>query len=159
MRRVREFPLEKPRSFSVGLDRHENPIWVFKSEYERRQAIRLIKNDVFFTYEEIEIKFLSEIRNAECLNCGGNTVGKHRVYTPDFFFPETKVFVETKGKFDATTRTKMREVCEQSDCDIRMVFMRDNWLTRKHKMTYGRWCDINNIKWAVNDIPLDWCRK
>ena len=95
-------------------------------------------------------------RNGECLRCGSTNIGKHRIYTPDFHLQSTDIFVETKGKFDAQTRTKMKEVCEQSDKDIRMVFMRNNWLTRKHKMTYGRWCDLHGIKWAVGDIPLSW---
>ena len=159
MRRAREFPLEIPDTFWRGMGRPEKPSWVFRSEYERKQAIRLIKNDVFFLYEELEVGFLSDIRNAECLNCGSVSVGKHRVYVPDFWFPETNIIVETKGKFDAPSRTKMKEVCEQSSWDIRMVFMRDNWLTRKHKMTYGRWCDLHDIPWAIGDIPIEWGKK
>ena len=141
--------MRRPRVFP-----HEGEI--YKSKYELQQASRLLDRGIPFEYEKFEIKFLSEIRNAECLACGSTSVGKHRIYTPDFYLNETKVFVETKGKFDAPTRTKMKEVCAQSPYDIRMVFMRDNWLTRKHKMTYGRWCDLHNIKWAVGDIPVEW---
>lgn len=141
MRRPREFPFEGE---------------VYKSKYERDQAQRLRETGVRFEYEKHSIEFLSEIRNAECLDCGSTFVGKNRVYTPDFHLPDTGVFVETKGKFDSATRTKMKEVCAQSDKDIRMVFMRNNWLTRKHKMTYGRWCDLHDIQWAVGDIPLEW---
>lgn len=143
MRRAREFPLEGN---------------IYRSKYELGNAARLLAEGVSFEYEAHEIKFLSEIRNAECLDCGSTGVGKHRIYTPDFYFPDTRIYVETKGKFDAATRTKMREVCEQSTLDIRMVFMRNNWLTRKHKMTYGRWCDLHGIKWAVGDIPIEWTR-
>ena len=143
MRRPREFPFEGE---------------IYKSKYELQQASRLVGEGILFEYEKHEIKFLSEIRNAECLACGSTSVGKHRIYTPDFYLIETDIFVETKGKFDAPTRTKMREVCAQSSKDIRMVFMRNNWLTRKHKMTYGRWCDLHDIQWAVGDIPLSWCK-
>ena len=85
-------------------------------------------------------------------------MGKNRIYKPEFYFPDTGVYVETKGKFDASTRTKMREVCKQSSLEIRMVFMRNNWLTRKHKMTYGRWCDLHDIQWAVGYIPIEWTK-
>ena len=143
MRRAREFPLEGE---------------VYKSKYERDQASQLLEDGVPFAYEKTEIKFLSEIRNGECLGCGSKAIGKHRIYTPDFHLTATNIFVETKGKFDAPTRTKMKEVCAQSNKDIRMVFMRNNWLTRKHKMTYGRWCDLHDIKWAVGNIPEEWTR-
>jgi len=159
MRRAREFPLERPKAFWRGLGKSENPVWVFRSEYERRQAIRLIKNEVYFEYEMGQINFLSKVVNGECFACGYPHVGKRREYTPDFYFPETHIYVETKGKFDGPTRTKMKEVCEQSTHDIRMVFMRDNWLTRKHKMTYGRWCDLHEIPWAIGDIPIEWGKK
>ena len=141
MRRARAFPYEGE---------------IYKSKYELQQATRLLEGCISFEYEKHEIEFLSEIRNSECLACGSTSVGKHRIYTPDFYFPETGVFVETKGKFDAATRTKMKEVCAQSTNDIRMVFMRNNWLTRKHKMTYGRWCDLHGIQWAVGNIPTEW---
>lgn len=131
---------------------------MFRSEYERRQARRLIENGVRFEYENTQLSYLDIVHNGACLECGSVAIGKTRCYTPDFYFPETKVYVETKGKFDSLSRTKMRLVCEQSEEDIRLVFMRDNFCTRKHKMTYGRFCDLHNIQWAVGDIPLDWVR-
>jgi len=143
MRRAREFPLKGN---------------IYRSKYERDQAQRLLDGGVRFEYEHKNLSFISEVKNAECLNCGSRVVGKNRMYTPDFYFPATGVFVELKGKFDAATRTKMNDVCHQSECDIRIVFMRDNFLTRKHKMTYGRWCDLHGIIWAVGDIPWEWVR-
>ena len=142
MRRAREFPLED---------------WIFRSEYERKQAQRLLDNDVFFLYEHQTLDFLEGLSFGVCMDCGGKNVGKLRKYTPDFYIPATKIFIETKGKFDSRTRTKMKNVCSQCEEDIRMVFMANNWLTRKHKMTYGRWCKLNGIEYAIGNIPLEWC--
>lgn len=131
---------------------------VYRSEYERRQAKRLESNKIEFEYEKEQLAFNEEVLGGVCGDCGSKAIRKHRKYTPDFYFPKTDIFVETKGKFDSASRTKMKNVIEQSGKDVRMVFMRDNYLTRKHKMTYSRWCEINNIKYSVGDIPLEWGR-
>ncbi|MCP5005501.1 MAG: hypothetical protein GY941_16420 [Planctomycetes bacterium] len=129
---------------------------VYRSEYERKQAKLLVKNGVEFEYERTQLVFSEKVTGGQCAECSSTKVRKRRKYTPDFYFPTTDIFVETKGKFDAPTRTKMKNVCEQSGRDVRMVFMRDNYLTRKRKMKYSRWCEINNIKYAIGDIPLEW---
>ena len=154
-RRRNEFPLKVPR----GLVGPPNGVWVFRSQYERNQATRLIENGIVFEYEEETVPYYEELKNGICFSCNSGAVGVQRQYTPDFFIPETQVFIETKGKFDSRGRTKMKNVCTQSEYDIRMVFMRDNWLTRKHKMNYSRWCDLNEVQYAIGDIPLSWCVK
>lgn len=128
----------------------------YRSEYERRQAKRLDKLGIKFQYEEISMEYLQDQSKAVCTTCGGHNIAITRSYTPDFYFPDKKLFVETKGRFTAPDRTKMKLVCQQSDDDIRIVFMRENWLTKKHKMSYSRWCEINNIQYAMGDIPLEW---
>jgi hypothetical protein len=158
VRRPREFPLEVPTTSRSGVEGCVPTIYIFRSEYERRQARRLVENNVPFLYEHEQLSFMGEVRNASCTSCGSDSVVQLRSYTPDFYLINTGIFVETKGKFDAPNRTKMKQVCQQSEQDIRMVFMRDNFLTKKKKMSYGRWCDINNIQWAVGDIPLEWTR-
>jgi len=37
-----------------------------------------------------------------------------------------------------------------------MLFMRNNYLTKKKAGTYGDWCDRNGFKWAVGRIPEEW---
>ena len=50
-------------------------------------------------------------------------------------------------------------VIDNPDKDIRMLFMRDQFMTKKRKHTYGEWCTKNGIKWAVGHvIPDDWCK-
>ena len=131
---------------------------LYRSKYEANQAKILIKEKINFEYEEHIVSFMEPISNGTCRDCDGTNVSKSRVYTPDFYFPETGIFVELKGKFDAPTRTKMKHVTEQCTEDIRMVFMRNNYVTRKHSMSYGRWCDLHEIQWAVGNIPKEWTR-
>ena len=131
---------------------------IYRSEYERQQAKRLVNNKVKFEYETRQMEFKERVIGGQCGSCGSKEVVKHRKYTPDFYFPDTDIFVETKGKFDPKSRTKMKNVIGQSKEDIRMVFMYNNFLTKKHKMRYGRWCDINGVKWVVGDIPLEWTK-
>jgi len=131
---------------------------LYRSQYEANQAKILIKEKINFEYETKILEFAEPLRGGTCLDCGGSSVAKSRIYTPDFYFPDTNIFVELKGKFDSATRSKMRWVTEQCEEDVRMVFMRDNYLSRKHKMTYSRWCEINGITFSIGNIPLEWCR-
>jgi hypothetical protein len=161
-RRPREFPVEVPEYIQefcevrLRMERPPEGVWIMRSEYERRQALRLIAEGIPFLYEDQSLEYVAKVHNGICLDCNSEAVGSVRSYTPDFFFPLTNVFAETKGKFDSQNRTKMKEVCGQSSDDIRMVFMRDNWLTKRRKMNYSRWCTLNDIPFAIGDIPLEW---
>jgi len=147
MRRPHEFPLEV-----------NGETIVFRSNYERSQAAKLVHDGVAFHYEQTQLGYKASVHNGECAVCGSSDVFSSRTYTPDFYFPATSIFVETKGKFDAETRTKMKEIITQSDKDIRMCFMRDNYMTKKKKMKYSRWCELNDIKYAVGNIPEEWIK-
>lgn len=158
-RRKREFKFQVPhylRMWLGGLAAHD---WVMRSQYELDQANRLAENEIFFTYEAEQISYNAEVYNAVCNTCGGADCVSARLYTPDFYFPVTGIFAETKGRFDQPSRKKMKAVCTQSERDVRMVFMRDNYLTKKKSMSYTRWCELNGINAAVGDIPLEWGRR
>lgn len=83
---------------------------------------------------------------------------KH-IYTPDFLLPNG-IYVEAKGNFDRNSRSKMALVIEQHpDKDIRMLFMRNNYISKKSKTKYSDWCEIRNIKYhvsAMGNIPEEW---
>lgn len=132
---------------------------IYKSNYEKKQAEWLTKHNIKFEYEPHSLDYMDSVYNAHCEDCGSQNVCSVRSYTPDFYLPDTGIYVETKGKLDAPTRTKMQQVCNQRQEDIRIVFMRDNWLTRKHKMNYSRWCELKGITFAVGNIPLEWGKK
>ena len=128
----------------------------YKSRYEFNQAVRLEKNGINFEYEPMQFNWVQPLINGVCTRCDSEDVVKLRKYTPDFWFPKSKIFVETKGKFTPENRTAMAEICKQSPHEIRMVFMTDNWLTKKHGMRYSRWCELNGIECAIGSIPLEW---
>ena len=93
-----------------------------------------------------------------------------KVYTPDFIIPKkgrkidlsdptTFIVVEAKGVLDPSSRTKMRAVKrDHPELDIRMLFMdASKKLSKKAKMNYGRWADLNGFEWADGHaIPKEW---
>jgi len=81
-------------------------------------------------------------------------------YTPDvkIIFPSGhERFVELKGKLDIPTRKKMVLIREQyPDKDIRILFMRNNKLTKTSKTTYMEWAAKVGYISAVGTIPKSW---
>lgn len=115
----------------------------FRSGYEERQAGILKKAKVPFVYEGEKLKY---------------TVPEStHSYLPDIYLKKSKIYVELKGRFTAAERKKMLNVirCHPKK-DIRMVFMRDNTLSKVSKTTYTMWCAKQGIKCAVGDIPKRW---
>lgn len=88
-------------------------------------------------------------------------VKKHR-YTPDFILANG-IIVECKGRFDAATRQKMAYVIEQNpDLDIRLLFMRDNTISKASTTKYSDWCDKRGIKYTVSssgEVPEEWLKE
>lgn len=84
---------------------------------------------------------------------------KSRNYIPDFILPNG-IVIEFKGKLDRTVREKMALVFEQNpDLDIRLVFMRNNKISKTSKTRYSDWCDKRGIKYHVSEegkIPDEW---
>lgn len=84
-------------------------------------------------------------------------------YTPDFVVTTASgkvLYIESKGKFDPTARRKMELVVEQHpDKDIRMLFMRDNYIRKTSNTRYSDWCDKKGIAYAVSEdgqVPEEW---
>ena len=72
------------------------------------------------------------------------------------------MIIESKGKFTSIDRTKMLRVIEWNpDQDIRMLFMRDNYLTRKKITRYSSWASKHGVVHAVSskgEVPKDWMK-
>ncbi len=72
-----------------------------------------------------------------------------KVYIPDFIVYDkygNKIYIEAKGLFTPSDRTKMLKVKElHPDKDIRIVFMQDNYLTKKKLKRYTQWADENGF--------------
>lgn len=130
----------------------------FRSKFEHEVAQDLKKRKIKFKYEPFKLYYKSYVRRAECEECGSEDVFVLRPYTPDFVL-DNGVIIEAKGKLTPETRTKMEEIISSNPrSDIRMLFQRDNWLTRAKKNKYSDWCGWKNIPYAVGQVPKKWAK-
>lgn len=117
----------------------------YRSQFELNLARILTDNKVPFEYENSKFQYIPEPRN----------------YTPDFYLPESGIYVEAKGHLTKDDRVKMLLVKRQHpELDIRFVFLRaSNKIYKGSKTTYAAWCERYNFIWAEGSIPTDWYRK
>jgi len=114
----------------------------FRSDYELRVAKNLAERGVKYEYEKHKFIYYP----------------KPKTYTPDFYLPQSDIYIEAKGFFSPADRQKMLLVIRDNPfLDIRMLFLRaSNKLNRSSKTTYGTWCDKHGILWADSMIPAEW---
>lgn len=119
--------------------------YMLRSGFEKTVALNLESRAVDFKYEEHSLPY--------------EVPASTHVYTPDFLLP-SGIFVEAKGKFDTAARKKMEQVIKQHpELDIRMLFMRDNFIQKTSKTRYSTWCEKRGIKYHVSangEVPDDW---
>lgn len=82
-------------------------------------------------------------------------------YTPDFVLTKkdgTDLIIETKGFFKPSDRRKMTAIkAAHPELDIRIVFQRDNYLTKSKKAKYTDWAKKNGFPCHVGEeIPDSW---
>ena len=129
-----------------------------RSGFEADVYIWLKEEEVDFGYEEESFElWLPVPRGHKCAECGSRRIVKRAVYTPDFFL-DNGVVLETKGRFTALDRKKAVAMTEQyPDTDYRLVFQRDNKLSKKSKTRYSEWAEKQGIPWHIGRrIPNDW---
>lgn len=132
---------------------------MFRSKFERRLAEQLDEAKIKYEYETTIIEYDLPVHHGFCCDCGSSMVTTQRDYLTDFYLPELALYIEAKGRFTSSDRTKMKTVKEQHpDLDIRMVFMRDNKLNKRSKTKYSDWCEKHGIKYAIGHIPEDWIK-
>ena len=114
----------------------------YRSKFEVRVAAALGKRKVDFQYEKVSFDYVPKIRN----------------YTPDFYLPESKIYIETKGRLTTNDRVKHLLIKDQyPDLDIRFVFVNaNNKISRTSKTTYANWCDRHKFLWAESLVPMEW---
>lgn len=116
-----------------------------RSGLEKRTAEYLDREKVSYGYESETLEY--------------EVPAKTHKYKPDFTLLNGMI-VECKGRFDAAARQKMSLVIEQNpDRDIRMLFMRDNTISKNSKTKYSDWCTKRGIKFhvsATGEIPQEW---
>jgi hypothetical protein len=116
--------------------------------------------EVEFEYEEESFQlWLSVQRGHKCVKCGGKKIVKSSLYTPDFFL-SNGIVLETKGRFTALDRKKALAMKEQwPEIDYRLVFQRDNKLSKSSKTRYSAWAEDNEIPWHIGRrIPAAWMK-
>lgn len=114
----------------------------YKSKFERETAEFLRTKLIAFQYEPTRLTYMRE-----------------HTYTPDFKL-QNGIFIETKGRFTSSDRTKMLAVkLNHPRLDIRMCFMRDNYLYKGSKTKYSDWCKMHDIKYCIKEIPKAWLKK
>lgn len=83
-----------------------------------------------------------------------------RNYNPDFKIVKDNgetLYIEVKGYFDREDRGKMLAVKTQHpDLRICLLFLRNNKIDKRSKMTYADWANKNGFEYAVAEIPDDW---
>jgi hypothetical protein len=154
MRKVRGPRRHRGKEKVIG--RHQGPEG-FASKYEQKVYHDAKKRNVPVRYEPAAFFYERRGRGAYCRSCGSREVVKRAKYTPDFGIGGA-VFIETKGKFDASTRSKHEDFkASRPDVDLRFIFAADNWVTKKHARRYSDWCRERGIKYAVGqEIPEEW---
>jgi len=126
-----------------------------RSKFEARIARQLTANKIEYRYEPFSLAYYVAVPNYKCLQCDSSLIIKPRKYIPDFVIGN--MIIEAKGIFDSAERTKARSLNIQLvEWDFRMVFMYDNWITKKHKSKYSDWCEKNGITYAIGKIPKAW---
>lgn len=116
----------------------------------------LVKRGVIFEYEPWQIEYFLP-RKGACGTCGDTNIFVSRWYLPDFVFGDTRI-VEAKGYLDSASRTKMIAVKEAwPNLDIRFLFQRDNYITKKKLQTYSQWAEKHGFPYAIGHrIPEEW---
>tara|TARA_Y100000816_G_C25713799_1_gene376663 strand:+ start:179 stop:553 length:375 start_codon:yes stop_codon:yes gene_type:complete len=114
----------------------------YRSKFEVKVAADLGKRKIDFQYEKVSFDYVPKIRN----------------YTPDFYLPDSKIYIETKGRLTTNDRVKHLLIKDQyPDLDIRFVFVNaNNKISRTSKTTYANWCDRHKFLWAENLVPMEW---
>lgn len=127
-----------------------------RSKLEMLVLTDLVNKGVDFEYEAESYVWLEKLPRAFCAACGEKAVFVERSYTPDVFL-SNGIIVEVKGIFTSHDRKIAAAMQEQHpNLDIRMVFQRDNKLSRSSSTRYSTWCEKKGIKCAIAKIPEEW---
>ena len=149
-KRTRELRKILPRSGKSPVKKngvHKGDIFVmpvYRSQFEKIVAVKMAQDGGVFKYETIRLPYVPKVRH----------------YTPDFYMPETDIYIEAKGRLTREDRTKMLLIKQQHpECDIRFVFANaKNKLYKNSKTTYSDWCNKHGFDWAEKTVPREWLK-
>jgi len=133
-----------------------------RSKFETLVAASLKRHRVAFEYEPFNVKYSSNVAGASCKSCGSKNVRKNRNYRPDFVLGNG-IYLESKGKLTSPDRSKIIAILETSDVitrdNYRLLFMRDNTLSKTSETRYSEWATKHGIIFHVSstgEVPKNW---
>jgi hypothetical protein len=130
----------------------------YRSGAELNLANWLIKNNIEFEYEQHKFKYQSSIKGGVCPKCGIPAV-QNREYTPDFYFPTHKFFIEVKGRLTSHDRKKMRDVKRVNPkLDVRFLFPSNNKLEKNNDSRYSDWATKFGFPYSLRGVDATWFR-
>jgi len=121
----------------------------FRSGLEKRMADELNKRGIQFEFEQAQIPYFKQAHHHKCKECGSENIYSLHNYHPDFYLPEYGFYIETKGRFLGADRKKHVAIQATTDIDVRFVFQKNDYLTKKKKQTYTGWCDSKGLPYFV----------
>lgn len=130
----------------------------FRSKFEERIWRNARADGLVAVYEPTKFGYAHPVHRGTCTACGAtNTATRPSTYIPDFGL-KNGTYVEAKGKFTPANRTRMLAFRDaRPDLTVRILFMRDNWLTKKHASKYSDWAQAAGFEYAIGDrIPREW---
>lgn len=132
-----------------------------RSGLERSIQAYLDAQGTAYKYEPDTFAFALKEPGHRCSQCGSADVTRATRYTPDFRIDrefEPPVYLEAKGLFTGRDRRRMLAFkAAYPDKDLRMVFQRDNRLSKTSETTYTDWCEANGFQYHVGiKIPKRW---
>lgn len=130
----------------------------YRSGFEGQIADDLRSRGVAFEYEKEVLDYTSAVRGGECMECGCKKVGKKRKYTPDYVIQRGcagPLYIEAKGRFPSTDRSKMRDVQRaHPDKDIRILFQKSS---KAQEAALRKWCNKFKFVCAFGyRVPDEW---
>ena len=144
------------RSNNAGRQRRRDS--GYRSKLEERVAAELTEKGIPFLYEPEKLEYHKKVRSGVCRGCSGKEVYQRHTYLPDFKIG--KRYIEVKGRFTSSDRTKMLAVREGNPkVMIFLVFSANNKLHKSSPTRYGDWADKHGFIWALaGAIPKRWYR-
>ena len=125
----------------------------YRSKFEQRVHTNIYKFMSPVEYEPDTYYFPFKVGKGKCLDCGSPRISRQSSYTPDFKIGD-KVYIEAKGKFTPTNRTRLIAFAEEyPSVKIYLLFQRDNWLTKQHANKYSDWATDHGFDFAIGEKP------
>ncbi len=126
-----------------------------RSKFEAKVARSLKKGGAKFTYEKEvwEYETTPSLKQIRCGECGSKDILVVKHYTPDFFLGNG-VVIEAKGRWSAANRRVA--LCFP---EVKLLFMRNNTLSKRSKTKYSDFCDKNGLDYHVSydgEVPEKW---